>query len=274
MSLIPMQELRNRLVTVIPSQQPYQSTLNQKRENIDNFNLLPRENLEYGKTENRILLYETMSGEKVYMQYPGLESTRQGTRCFKMDARPILQKSDGSYSEDMDFKKIWDVIDRIGQAHNADIDILSTIFLKIAYMLDYQHNNRKYICEKIDIKTGNILSTKKINFVWNSLNIDADIIETLNDRFGEFEGMSLEGFLYYNDLLAQNEDCKYHFLKGDNWDIKTGRINNCLSHLTVISHIRGHIGISKLIDSFQRTGVAPLPQGRFHEACGNLVQRR
>jgi len=41
--------------------------------------------------------------------------------------------------------------------------------------------------------------------------------------------------------------------------------------LTVISHIRGYIGISKLIDSFQRTGVAPLPQSRLYEACGDLI---
>lgn len=56
--------------------------------------------------------------------------------------------------------------------------------------------------------------------------------------------------------------------------IGEAKIKNCLSHLTVISHIREHIGISKLIDSFQRTGVAPLPQGRLWEACGDLVQRR
>ena len=104
--------------------------------------------------------------------------------------------------------------------------------------------------------------------------LDSDVIETLNDRFESFEGISLEGFLYYNDLLAQNEDCKYHYLQGNHWNITTGRINNCLSHLTVISHIRGKIGISKLIDSFQRTGVAPLPQSRFNEACGDLVIRQ
>lgn len=92
------------------------------------------------------------------------------------------------------------------------------------------------------------------------------------DRFPTHEGISLEGFLYYNDLLAQNEDCKYHYFKGDEWDMKAGRVNNCLSHLTVISHIRGYIGISKLIDSFQRTGVAPLPLSRLYEACGDLIE--
>lgn len=273
MSLITMDEVRNRVHTTIPMQTPYRQFKKQKLENINSFDSLPRAGLASGKTECRILLYETLAGEKVYMQYPGVESIRGGRRQYDLDARPVLQKSDGSYSEDMDFKKIWDIIDKVGQDHRADIDILATIFLKIAYMIDYRHNEEEYVSEIIDIETDSILSSQRIRFVWNSLNLDLDVLETLNDRFGLQNGISLEGFLYYNDLLAQNEDCKYHYLQGDSWNETAGRINNCLSHLTVISHIRGAIGISKLIDSFQRTGVAPLPQSRFGEACGDLVQR-
>ncbi|SCH83385.1 Uncharacterised protein [uncultured Clostridium sp.] len=274
MPLISMHEVRNRLTTTIPQQTPYRTSENQKMENIKNFSSLPRENLSYGMTEKRICLYETIAGEKLYMQYPGLESSRAGNRNFPLDARPVLIKADGSYAQDMDFKKIWDIIDLIGQNHRADIDILATIFLRIAYMIDYMHTENGYICETLDIPSGTIVNTQTVRFVWNYLRLDSDVIETLNDRFESFEGISLEGFLYYNDLLAQNEDCKYHYLQGNHWNITTGRINNCLSHLTVISHIRGKIGISKLIDSFQRTGVAPLPQSRFNEACGDLVIRQ
>lgn len=77
--------------------------------------------------------------------------------------------------------------------------------------------------------------------------------------------------MYYNDLLAQNEDCKYSYLKGRQWDFKSGRINNCLSHLTVIAHMQGHMGISELINKFQHGGVAPLAQNKFNEVCGDLV---
>ena len=190
-----------------------------------------------------------------------------------MDFRPVIQKADGSYAADMDFKKIWDIIDTIGRHHHADTDILATLFLRVAYMIDYHHNETEYTCKTINVLTGHTISLENVLFTWNSLKIDIDVLDTLNDRFGLLDGISLEGFLYYNDLLAQNEDCKYSYLQGNCWNILTGRINNCLSHLTVISHIREHIGISKLIDSFQRTGVAPLPQGRLWEACGDLVQR-
>jgi len=274
MPLITTTQVRDSVRTIIPRQTPYEASRAMKMENIHSFSDLSREGLTSGHVEKRILLYETLVGEKVYMQYPGIESTREGGRRYLLDARPVLQKADGTYAPDMDFKKIWDIIDLIGQEHRADVDILATIFLKIAYMLDYQHNENTYLCEKVDVRTGNILSSEEVNFSWNSLTVNNDVLETLNDRFGDLEGISLEGFLYYNDLLAQNEDCKYYHLQGNRWTITNGRINNCLSHLTVISHIRGKIGISKLIDSFQRTGVAPLPQSRFDEACGDLVVRR
>lgn len=273
MGLIPMDTVRKHLLTQIARETPYLLSQQQKLENIYSFNSLPREGLVNGVIEQRILLYQTRMGEKVYMQYPGTESTRTNDRKFPLDAKPVLQKADGTYMEDMDFKKIWDIIDRIGEGHKDDLDILATLFLRIAYMIDYQHKNDEYLCETVDMVTGETVCSESIRLVWNSFHIHNDVLDTLNDRFGSFKGMSLEGFLYYNDLLAQNEDCKYSYLKAGQWQPTTGRINNCLSHLTIISHLKGHIGISKLIDSFQRTGVAPLPQSRFSEACGDLVQR-
>lgn len=35
------------------------------------------------------------------MQYPGIESKRNGQRNFMLDARPIIQKSDGEIVPDM-----------------------------------------------------------------------------------------------------------------------------------------------------------------------------
>ncbi len=273
MGLIPMDTVREYLFTEIAKQTPYLLSQRQKFENICSFNGLPREGLVNGKRERRILLYQTRMGERVYMQYPGTESVRTNSRKFELDAKPVLQRVDGTYMEDMDFKKIWDIIDRIGEGHKDDLDILATLFLRIAYMINYQHNDDEFLCETVDMATGETVFRERTRFVWNSFQIHEDVLDTLNDRFGSLEGMSLEGFLYYNDLLAQNEDCKYSYLKGEQWQLTTGRINNCLSHLTIISHLKGHIGISKLIDSFQRMGVAPLPQGRFNEACGNLVHR-
>ena len=278
MPLMATNQLRNMLTLILPAQKPYAATLNEKNENICSFDGISRAGLSSGVSEKRILMYTTRSHEKVYIQFPGIESTRQGNRLFTNDFRPVLIDSTGSQVDDMDFKAIWDVLDKLGQQYNGYADILGNLFLRIAYMIDYHRNvDQVLTTEAIDMATGTVTSVTDTVLTWNSLDFSNDVKETLNNLFDttQIPGItySFEAFLYYNDLLAQNEDCKYHFLRGANWDVKTGRINNCLSHLTILSHIRGKIGVSKLIDSFQRTGVAPLPQSRFSEACGSLVQR-
>lgn len=268
-------DIRNAIRVQLPSNLA-QDSLERKVQNILSFNTLPREGLTYGEKEQRLLLYTTQAGEKVYVQYPGIESVRDGERRCPNDFRPVLLRADGTQIPDMDFKKIWDIIDRMGTDYRGNIDIVAAVFLRIAYMLDYRHNDSvPCLKQTLDIQTGNVIAEERVSFTWNSLFLDEDIIATIQNLFSSFEsvcGISLEGFLYYNDLLAQNEDCKYSYIKGTAWNGRVGRTNTCLSHLTVISHLRGHIGLSKLISSFSR-GVAPLPQSRLEEACGDLVQR-
>lgn len=277
--MLSIDVLKKRLTIQIPSQKPYFLSKNEKIENINVFCGLTRENLAYGKTERRILLYTTQNDEKIYYQYPGKESTRRDSANFPLDARPILEKSNSELSPDMDFNAIWDIIDYLGTENRANADILGAIFLRIAYMHQYKHTTKDFFYQDVDISSGAIINSGKIKMDWNYLALDQEIIESLNDRFKlrNSLGFSFEAFLYYNDVLAQNEDNKYYLRsnKSDEQILQkgNGRINNCLSHLTVISHIRGKIGISKLISSFRR-GVAPLSQSRFSEACGDLVIRK
>lgn len=272
--ILPDADIRSAIRVHLP-QNPVQDSVERKNQNIFSFNSLSREGLIYGERERRLLLYTTQAQEKVYIQYPGIESARDGERRCPNDFRPVLFRADGTQLPDMDFKRIWDVIDRMGADYRGNIDILAAIFLRIAYMLDYHHNvDAPCLQQTIDISTGSVGEEQEVSFTWNSLALDEDVIATLQNLFSSFEdtcGVSLEGFLYYNDLLAQNEDCKYSFLKGEAWNGRAGRTNTCLSHLTVISHLRGYIGLSKLISGFSR-GVAPLPRYRFFEACGNLVE--
>lgn len=130
-----------------------------KLENIDSFNGLSRSGLEYGRYEKRILLYTTRANEMLYMQYPEIESNRNTERGFPLDARPILIKHDGMQAPDMDFKRIWDIIDRMGRNHYADTDLLGVLFLRIAYMIGYRHNDDLYTCEKIDIENDMIIDS-------------------------------------------------------------------------------------------------------------------
>lgn len=277
MTILSNANLRQELAVKLPPKTPYYLSKEQKIENINTFCNLSREDLIHNQKERRILMYETQNGEKIFYQYPGKESLRKDMKKFTEDARPILIKSNNEQAPDMDFKKIWDIIDYLGSEHKSDADILGVIFLRIAYMYQYLHTSGNFTYEDRDVTLGQTVNFGKLHMEWNHLFLSPNVIESLNDKFKlpNHYGFSFEAFLYYNDILAQNEDNKYYLRASKDPEQilqkGSGRINNCLSHLTVISHIRGKIGISKLIDSFQRLGVAPLPKARFNEACGDLV---
>jgi len=270
MAIISDDELRQYFSMEIPTVKPYEATIAEKKENISFFNELERTGLEYGAREKRLLLYATKLNEKVYVQYPGKETVRSGEKKNENDFRPVLVMPDGQVHDDMVFKNIWDIVANIGKNVRGSLDILATLFLKMAYLIDYEYNeNVEYICEVVENEV--VVATETVRFSWHSLSLPDDIIDTLNNLFSrECNGISFEAFVYYNDLLAQNEDCKYFIEKTP----ARGRINNILSHLTVISFFRDRIGLSKVIDSFNRTGVAPIPIQRVPEACGDLVTLR
>lgn len=270
MAIISDNELRQYFSVEIPTVKPYEATIAEKKENIRFFNELERTGLEYGAREKRLLLYATKLNEKVYVQYPGKETVRLGEKKNENDFRPVLVMPDGEVHDDMVFKNIWDIVANIGKNVRGSLDILAVLFLKMAYLLDYKYNEKvEYICEVVENEV--VVSSETVEFSWHSLLLPDDIIDTLNNLFSrECNGISFEAFIYYNDLLAQNEDCKYFIEKTPT----RGRINNILSHLTVISFFRDRIGLSKVIDSFNRTGVAPIPIQKIQEACGDLVVLR
>lgn len=265
-------KLRQELSTSISELTPYKKHEAQKSENIKSFNSLSRQGLDYAAVERRVLLYETSEHEKLYMQYPGKESARKGNRNL-LDARPVLINSDGMVVPDMDFRQIWDILDKLARDHKADLDVLATLFVRVAYMIDYEHVADNFTFERVDISSGRVLDTVSEAFSWNRLSLDDDVIESLNDRFSlDFQNISFEAFLLYNDLLCQNEDCKYSSRKGARWDLKSGRVNTCLTYLTIIAYLKGVYPFSQLISNLSRSGVAPLPQKKIPEICDGLVR--
>lgn len=275
MALLSKDELKTRIKMRIPKQAAYRDTQLEKMENIQAFDSLSRDGLKYKEKEKRILLYETKNGEKIYVQYPGKETERQNSSAYMLDTRPMLQKRDGTFINEMDFKKIWDIIDVYGQNHRADMNILATLFLRIALMWNYEKICTMYPYETIDINNNTIIDKGFEKIKWNYLKLDDDVIDTINNDFGNIPDLdiSLESFLYYNDLLAQNEDCKYHYRKQSEWDYKVGRVNNCLSHLSIIAHVKGKIGISELLNRFQNgRGVGPIKIKEIKDVCDNLVE--
>ena len=98
-----------------------------RKKNIASFLGISRDSLKYGVKEKRILLYETLKGEKIYIQYPGKESTNKEPR--PLDFRPELETVNGTFMQNITFGYIWDILDEIGRTHNGYLCLIAALII-------------------------------------------------------------------------------------------------------------------------------------------------
>lgn len=241
----------------------------EKREaNIGWIKDLPRSDLEHEGRERQIRLKETEDGEHLFIQYPGKEATREDDGNRPWDFRPRLQLEDGTYGENLSFGDVWDTLFYVLEELEDDgIDparALAILFYRMAFMVDHRWEYEPEFMTRV-VSDGRVLETSTERYP-HLLVYDPpqDVISDLSEMIPEIGGMSLEAFLHYNDLLAWNEDCKYYYrdevVRDDGWDgVRTGRINNLLTHVSIIGIITGDYRLSDLLNKFQRSrGVAPV----------------
>ena len=246
-----------------------------RRFNILAFNGISREGLSYGKKERRICLYETLKGEKIYIQFPGKESEEENK--MPLDFRPELQMSNGSFITPTSFGDIWDILDNIGQDHKKELAYVAALLLRVGYMYGYKKNNLKYDYCDVLIDKKVILKEDKLDFEWYSLDINGDVWYTLNDIFDDMylsanERFSFEAFIKYFDLLVQNEDCKFYYKnvidekkeRKKEYKFENGRTKSCETSLFVLSHLERKTKLSELLNRFQNArGVAPIKKADY-----------
>ena len=256
---------------------------NQSREkrlfNINSFSELNRDKpLEFGVYERLLLLHTTKNNEKIYIRYPGKESAREKNRR-PLDFRPVSLSSSGIWSKNLSFGDIWDDITTM---HNKDKDAiceLAALFFKMAYMVDY-----KFVEEELDYidvdATNKQIGKGKIKFAWYKLNFSENLLNYLESNLGRIRDVSLEAYLFYNDLLVQNEDCKYYYRNKTEtpdkpWNPKNGRLNTILSHLSVIEYLQGRISFSEITMRFQRgMGVAPISIKEVEDVTNGIIRKK
>ena len=89
------------------------------------------------------------------------------------------------------------------------------------------------------LQRQSVVSEGKINISWYKPNFNLSDLNNIQMVIGKIRGVSLEAYLFLNDLLAQNEDCKYYYrdveLNGGAWDYRRGRRNTLSSHISVIA---------------------------------------
>jgi hypothetical protein len=238
--------------------------------NITTFSELPKNGLAFATNERRIIIHKTIAGEEISVQYPGKESVREkGKRPW--DFRPKLYTTNGTALKDLSFPDIWDDLSTLHATDGETLSLLASVFFRMAFMLDYTRTNEEY--DYVDLASG---GTGKLALDMYKPYFSLKLLRELQERIGKMpRNVSLEGYLLYNDLLVQNEDCKYYYRayeRNEDWNFKTGRINTLLSHISVIEFLQGGITFSEIMLRFQRgMGVAPCPFKNLYTITGGII---
>lgn len=282
--LLANTELRERLKIEYNKKDVLKESKRKRKKNIASFLGISRDSLKYGVKEKRILLYETLKGEKIYIQYPGKESTNKEPR--PLDFRPELETVNGTFMQNITFGYIWDILDEIGRTHNGYLCLIAALIIKEEYMYDYQMCNEQYESYIVDYENNKVSKDSPLTLEWYKLNLDDDVWFTLNDKVGDIkinnnEVISLEAFIKFIDLLFQNEDCKYYYInkveKGkvstiDEYDLKNGRNSSGDANLAILSYLQKKKKLSDLLNEFQKgRGVTSYKKSDYSIVTDDIV---
>lgn len=250
-----------------------------QRENVSRFNEIDRKGLKYDELERSILLYETKYNEKIYIQLPGKESksNSDASKVRPYDFRPKLQFNNG-WLKDLSFKDVWDDISNIHKASNEALSVFAAVLVKMAFMCDYKLVKQSCPFGDIDLRTKKIVNSGNIELQWYQPNFNQDIYDYLQEMLGNIRGISIQAYLLYNDLLVQNEDCKYCYrdeiINKKEWNYSTGRRNTIRTHLSVIEFVKGLIPFSEIMDRFTRgKGIAAMPIRDIPIVTDNIITK-
>lgn len=255
------------------------NSVEKRMRNVLSFAGLDRTNLIFSQKERRLLLHETNCGEKIYIQYPGKETvSKSPDKIRPWDFRPKLLLPSGEFLKDLSFPNIWDDLADMHDADGEVLSILASLFFRMAFMEGFIERTESCSFYDFEVTSGRQYNQGMISFSWYKPNLPMDIIRDIQHIIGPIRGASLEAYLIYNDLLVQNEDCKYYYrdveIRHDDWNSKVGRHNTLLSHISVIEYLQGRITFSEIMSRFQRgMGVAPVTVGRMPDITNNLITR-
>lgn len=255
--------------------------------NIDNFLSINREGLEYQSQEKRLWLYSTLNNESIGIQYPGKESV-EAEQPKPNDFRPIIKLADGTIVPDtLTFGDIWDIFDTIAREHRGYLSFVATLVYSMGYLQQYTCTQANYNCELVSISPDDNVEITELaaeSLSWYSLVYENDVWTTLNNDIGSIrlesgQVISFEAFIKYLDLLMQNEDCKYYYIKHeieDNADYRNtldnGRNNTSNSNLLILNYLQNRVTLSSLVNSFQKArGVAYFRKADYCLVTDNIV---
>ena len=229
--------------------------------------------LSYGTTEERLLLHTTQAGEKVYIQYPGKETTNIGDKRRPYDFRPRIMTADGTMIVDMVFADMWGVVEKINEQQRQILKLMACLFFHMGRMTLHQWIEQEYTCETVD-STDEVIDTSTRELGWYSLVFEDEVLESLNFLIEPITirggvAISFEAFLYFFEYILQNEDSKYYDKKHN---LSSGRVPTSDSMLLLSSHLFGKTPLSVVLQRFvSGYGIAKCNIDEINPATDGLV---
>ena len=235
--------------------------------------------LRYGAYEERLFLYSTQAGERICIQYPGKESVNNDQNKIRpFDFRPRIITTSGEVVRDLVFADMWSIVETINEQQHRMIKLLACLFFEMGRMVFHTLNEDSYDVDCLDENENTIGHTKRV-LSWNRFDLKEEIMEALNlfngkisieNSANRFVDISLEAFLYFFDLILQNEDIKYNYIKES---LASGRIPTSDSMLMLASYLNGKTTLSVLLQRFVSSrGVANCKVDEIGEATDGMIE--
>lgn len=198
-------------------------------------------NLERGPSNTDMVYHDLWeSGEyKVGVGKPGKEATRKGNAININDMWPYIKEGNSFKKESASFKDVFKELEYVANKSRRSLELLACLFVRSAFMLDHGVNDDKVVFLPPE-----------------------EIVKEIKKDIPDLYGVSLEAFLQYVEMIALNEEVKYHTrgeARGKPYGPGAGRKNNLLTCAHLIAVLLGRASMIDFAYGFSMMrGVSPL----------------
>lgn len=182
-------------------------------------------------------------GKEYYLQTISWKDGHKGNN--PNDMRPTIWIDGKEAAFDGSFDHVFNFFQYVCHIDTRALEILGCLMFRNAFLLDHD---------------------EELNY-----HPSQEAVDYLKKTVPEYEGISVEAYLHYMEMIAWNEDIKYHSL---GYDVHKGigRKNNMLTYAHIIAILLGKGSLSKLCSQFSRppVGVSPIAQSLAREVFTDL----
>ena len=182
-------------------------------------------------------------GKEYYLQTIRWQDGHKGNN--PNDMRPTVWIDGVEKEFDGSFDHVFNFFQKVSKISNEALEVLGCLMFRNAFLIDHDEDLR-YTPPR-------------------------EAVDFLNTHIPDYDGISVETYLQYIEMIAWNEDVKYSTL-GYDVHSGTGRTNNMLTYVHIISILLGKGSLSKLCSSFSRppVGVSPITTQLAEETFPDL----